>query len=100
MSDGRFGTTRFLLIIVFSSELYVGKNGQKQNVMTWLAPEPAEDFTGDLYPLIEDLFTFNGDIYPSRSDYMGVLQLGSEAFSSPKNVTFSVPKFSIDLKHT
>jgi len=57
-----------------------------------------EEFTGDVYPLIADLYTMKGDMYPSSSDYMGILQFGTEAFSSNSNVTFAVPKFSIDIR--
>ncbi|GLI80205.1 hypothetical protein PoHVEF18_008556 [Penicillium ochrochloron] len=79
-------------------ELYTGTNSAKQNVLSWVAAETTEAFTGDIYPLITDLYTLTGDIYPSNSDYMGIFQFGTEAFSSDKNVTFSVPKLSIDIQ--
>lgn len=81
------------------SDLYAAKNEKNQNVLTWVVSgHLTEEFTGDIYPLITDLYTMNGDIYPSSSDYMGVLQFGTEAFSSNSNVTFAVPKFWIDIQ--
>lgn len=87
-----------LILFFFRSELYTGTNSAKQNVLSWVAAETTEAFTGDIYPLITDLYTLTGDIYPSNSDYMGIFQFGTEAFSSDKNVTFSVPKLSIDIQ--
>jgi hypothetical protein len=91
-----------------SSNLYSGQNGRKQWVLTWLASESAnvtpgdgkttEAFTGDLLPLITDLYTRTGDAYPARTDYLGIFQFGTEAFTSSTNVTFWAPKFSIDLQ--
>ncbi|KAF7715866.1 Xyloglucan-specific endo-beta-1,4-glucanase [Penicillium ucsense] len=82
-------------------DLYVGKNTNRAgtlNVLTWLANPSTQKFTGDIYPLITDLYTLKGDVYPSSSDYMGIFQFGTEAYNSAKNVTFSVPKFSVDIE--
>lgn len=88
-----------VLISLVCSELFTGKNSNNQNVLTWVASgEMTEEFTGDIYPLITDLYTLTGDIYPSSSDYMGIFQFGTEAFSSNSNVTFAVPKLSIDIQ--
>ncbi|KAJ5669495.1 hypothetical protein N7462_010565 [Penicillium macrosclerotiorum] len=78
--------------------LYTGTNSDEQNVLSWVAETTTQTFSGDLYPLITDLYTLSGDVYPSSSDYMGVFQFGTEAFSSTKNVTFWVPKLAIDIQ--
>jgi hypothetical protein len=57
-----------------------------------------ETFTGDLYPLITDLYNMEGDIYPAKDDYLGSLSFGSEVYSVDKNVTFWVPKYEIAIK--
>lgn len=86
-------------MLVVCSDLYTATNDKNQNVLTWvISGHLTEEFTGDIYPLITDLYTMKGDIYPSSSDYMGIFQLGTEAFSSSSNVTFAVPKFSIDIR--
>lgn len=72
--------------------------GGEQNVLTWVATEATEKFNGDLYPLITDLYTLKGSLYPSKDDYMGVFQFGTEAFSSKNNVTFWAPTFALDIK--
>ncbi|GIC86421.1 glycoside hydrolase family 12 protein [Aspergillus udagawae] len=88
--------------------LYSGQNGKNQWVLTWLTSDSPNDahakgkttetFTGDLLPLITELYTMTGEAYPSKSDYMGIFQFGSEAFSSSTNVTFWVPEFSVDMQ--
>ncbi|KAJ6095644.1 hypothetical protein N7486_006390 [Penicillium sp. IBT 16267x] len=80
-------------------QLYSGTNDKtKQNVLTWLAHDVTEQFQGDIYPLITDLYTLSGSNYPSKADYMGVFQFGSEAFASNANVTFGVSDLSINIK--
>ncbi|KAJ5225693.1 hypothetical protein N7468_006918 [Penicillium chermesinum] len=79
-------------------DLFAGTNGEGQNVFTWKTSTNRENFTGDIYPLIEYLYEQDGDKYPSKTDYMGVFQFGSEAYSASDNVTFSVPKLTIDIK--
>ncbi|KAL1855023.1 hypothetical protein Plec18167_004526 [Paecilomyces lecythidis] len=90
--------------------LYVGKNGQGQNVFTWSTlPETASDsatntmtesFHGDIMPLLTELMSTNKENYPTTQDYMGHLSFGSEAFSSNTNVTFHVPTFAIQVEKT
>ncbi|KAJ5759202.1 hypothetical protein N7520_006358 [Penicillium odoratum] len=79
-------------------ELYSGTNSNNQNVLTWIASEVTEEFEGDIYPLITDLYTLSGINYPSKADYMGILQFGTETFSANSNVTFGVSALSIDIK--
>lgn len=79
--------------------MYSGTNSQNQNVLTWITDDAlTEEFSGDLYPLISDLYTLSGSTYPAKSDYMGIFQFGTEAFSSTKNVTFGVTNLSVDIK--
>lgn len=66
--------------------------------MTWVASETTDTFTGDIYPLIADLYSLAGPLYPSSSDYMGVFQFGTEAYSSSTNVTFWCPELYIDIQ--
>lgn len=82
-----------------SSDLYAGKNGIGQSVLTWTAtPNPTNEFTGDISPLITKLYSMNKPNYPSESDYLGHFSLGSETLSATENVTFYVPKLSIDIE--
>ncbi|OAA54359.1 xyloglucan-specific endoglucanase [Niveomyces insectorum RCEF 264] len=77
--------------------LYSGQNGLKQTVLTWLASETTDTFSGDLRPLLTKLFTLNEATYPSETDYLGYFAFGSEAYYSNDFVTFSVPHLSIDV---
>lgn len=66
-----------------------------------MAEDTTEHFHGDLHPLVDRLFTVDNDTaaeYPSRSDYLGYLSLGTEAYSSSTEVTFHVPELSIDIE--
>jgi hypothetical protein len=90
------------------SDLFVGKNGQNQNVMSWVAQEAVsggftETFTGDIYPLITDLYNLDSSTLkdvepPSKGDFLGSLAFGTEAFYSNSFVTFSVPQYKIDIR--
>jgi hypothetical protein len=81
-----------------SSNLYSGSNSLQQNVLTWLASETTEKFSGDIAPLITRLSSMNTAGFPTVSDYLGHISLGSEAFSANTNVTFYVPVLSIDVQ--
>ena len=65
--------------------------------------EDVDSFTGNLYPLVEEVMKMgassNSDYsdFPSSSDYIGYMSWGTEAYYSEKNVTFNVPKLSIDI---
>lgn len=85
-------------VLTHLSKLYTGVHNNEQNVLTWVASNTTEKFNGDLYPLITDLYTLKGSVYPSKEDYMGIFQFGTEAFSSKNNVTFWVPTLSIDIQ--
>ncbi|KAJ5125955.1 hypothetical protein N7526_008132 [Penicillium atrosanguineum] len=77
--------------------LWAGNNSANQHVFTWIAADTTERFVGDINQLITDLYSLSGYLYPSSSDYLGVFSFGTEAFYSDSNVTFWVPKFSIDI---
>ncbi|KAJ5897348.1 hypothetical protein N7504_007636 [Penicillium tannophilum] len=89
-------TTRKLNGATF--DLWSGTNDVEQYVLTWVATNVTDTFTGDIYPLITDLYELSGDNYPSSTDYMGIFSYGSEVFSSDKKVTFWSPKLSIDIQ--
>ncbi|KAG5978912.1 hypothetical protein E4U55_005770 [Claviceps digitariae] len=79
--------------------LYFGQNQvTKQKVLSWVASEPAATFNGSLQPLLDEIFAFNNADYPSQSDYIGYFAFGQEAYSSKKNVTFSVPRLAVDFE--
>ncbi|KAJ5267194.1 hypothetical protein N7478_010002 [Penicillium angulare] len=80
-------------------ELYKGPrtSGSSLYTLTWVATENTASFNGDLYPLIKDLYSMSGSHYPNDTDYMGIFQFGSEAYSSDSNVTFAVSELSIDI---
>ncbi|GMF70134.1 unnamed protein product [Aspergillus oryzae] len=67
-------------------------------VLTWYAANTTEKFDGDILPLITDLYTLDKGVKLSNTDYLGVLSLGTEAFSSHSNVTFWMPRLSIDIQ--
>ncbi|KAJ5510741.1 Glycoside hydrolase family 12 [Penicillium expansum] len=80
--------------------LYTGQNDNGQYVLSWV-PEMGtivEKFSGDLYPLITDLYSFGGSDYPSKNDYLGSLSFGTEVYSVNKNVTFWADEYKIDIK--
>lgn len=82
------------------SNLYYGQNALlQQTVLTWVATSPNPAFVADIAPLITGLSQFpipNND-YPQNNVYLGYMGLGSEAYWSNQNVTFSVPKLSFDI---
>jgi hypothetical protein len=52
-------------------------------------------FVGDIEPLLTELTAQNG---PTSNDYLGYIGFGTEAYSSPTNVTFSVTELSIEVQ--
>ena len=79
------------------SELYQGKNGRGQNVLTWYASKPADKFHGDLQPLVTRLIKMAKTDFPKSSDYIGYMSLGTETYNSDDFVTFHVPELAIDV---
>lgn len=85
-------------LTLISSNLYTGQNGFAQNVLTWVSDKTTEVFTGDIAPLVARLSTITNVVFPVDTLQLGHLGVGSEAFSSNVNVTFSVPVLSIDIE--
>ncbi|KAH0593790.1 hypothetical protein MHUMG1_08541 [Metarhizium humberi] len=79
-------------------ELYSGLNSQSQMVLSWVATKPTTTFKGDLKPLMDTIFAMNNANYPQKTDYLGYLAFGQEAYSSTANVTFSVPSLAVDIE--
>lgn len=86
------------LTFIFISTLYEGKNDNGQYVLSWVPETIVEKFTGDIYPLITDLYNLEGSSYPAKDDYLGSLSFGTEAYSVDKNVTFWAEQYKIDIK--
>jgi hypothetical protein len=85
--------------------LYYGKNGLGQTVMTWMVPAGtiANQFYGDLSPLVKYDYSSIASLPasnppPSSSAYLGYIGLGSEAYWSGQNVTLAVHKLSMDVR--
>ncbi|KFA66793.1 hypothetical protein S40285_08828 [Stachybotrys chlorohalonatus IBT 40285] len=78
--------------------LYNGENSLGQKVHTWMSAEPAERFHGDLFVLVDHLMEMDNDDFPNRSDYIGYLSLGTEAYFSEEVVTFHVPELAIEVQ--
>lgn len=86
------------LTCIFISTLYTGKNDNGQQVLSWLPETILERFTGDIYPLITDLYNLEGNDYPAKNDYLGSLSFGTEVYSVNNNVTFWAEQYKIDIK--
>ena len=86
-----------------NSNLFAGQNDNLQNVFSWVATEPVEEFDSDISPLfnlILDLkVTKDVDVdIPAFTDFLGYVGFGTQAFNSIGNVTFWVPRLSIDVR--
>ncbi|KHN99840.1 Concanavalin A-like lectin/glucanase [Metarhizium album ARSEF 1941] len=79
-------------------ELYAGTNAQQQRVLSWVATKPTANFQGNLKPLLDGIFDLNNANYPQKTDYLGYVAFGQEAYSSTSNVTFSVTNLAIDIE--
>ncbi|KAH7123003.1 concanavalin A-like lectin/glucanase domain-containing protein [Dactylonectria macrodidyma] len=83
--------------------LWYDSNQNDQFVITWMPFEDVDSFTGNLYPLVEEVMKMGASSnseyskFPSSSDYIGYMSWGTEAYYSEKNVTFNVAKLSIDI---
>lgn len=67
-------------------------------MLTWVASETVEKFHGDLTPLVRRVLAGTGSYYPTESDYIGYMGLGSEAYHANTAVTFHVPQLAIDVQ--
>lgn len=79
-------------------KLYNGTNtATKQKVLTWYVETPAEEFNGDVRPLVEEIIAMKDEDFPTSAYYMGYLSWGTEAYDSNTTVTFDVPRFAVDI---
>ncbi|KAL1978348.1 hypothetical protein VTN31DRAFT_1207 [Thermomyces dupontii] len=78
--------------------LYTGRNGVGQQVLTWVPASRTERFSGDILPLLSQPTGAAAIDFPADTDYLGYIAFGTEAFSSKTNVTFSVPNFALDVQ--
>ncbi|GJN75720.1 xyloglucan-specific endoglucanase protein [Purpureocillium lilacinum] len=79
-------------------DLFAGKNGNGQMVLTWKAQKTMDDFHGNLYPFIEEILKLKNADYITDSHYLGYLSFGSEAYFSADPVTFHVPSMAINVQ--
>ncbi|KAF7557061.1 hypothetical protein G7046_g6121 [Stylonectria norvegica] len=78
--------------------LFAAQNSLKQYVLTWVAEDTTEKFTGDLSVLYKEILSMKNADFPTESDYLGYMGLGSETLSTNDFVTFDVPLLSIDIQ--
>lgn len=78
--------------------LYFGQNSLKQYVLTWMATATAENFVGDIAPLLTRVGQLGIANAPTSENYLGYMGLGSEALWTPQKVTFDVRYLSMDVK--
>lgn len=81
-------------ILIFNSTLYSGANGNGQFVYSWLAPANVSDFNRDISPLMHYLWQHK---MISESNFLGIVQFGTETFHSSSNVTFSAQDFNLNV---
>ncbi len=93
-----------VLISVWNSDLFLGKNSNKQSVFSWVATDMITEFHGDILALLNtivlDFSNANGfDVdFPTFTDSLGYVGFGTQAFNSEGTVTFFVPSLSIDVR--
>ncbi|KAH0564753.1 hypothetical protein GP486_001862 [Trichoglossum hirsutum] len=83
--------------------LFAGKNANDQNVFSWVATEPITEFHSDISPLFNSILALN-DVEnlkadtPTFTDFLGYVGFGTQAYNSVGNVTFWVPRLSMDVR--
>ncbi|KAH7320773.1 concanavalin A-like lectin/glucanase domain-containing protein [Stachybotrys elegans] len=83
--------------VVFS--LYNGENQYGQRVLTWVAEEPKERFNGDIFVLVDELLSMDRAGFPSSTDYIGYISVGTEAYATTDSaLTFHASNLAIDLQ--
>ncbi|KAI9783336.1 MAG: hypothetical protein M1839_003870 [Geoglossum umbratile] len=83
--------------------LFAGKNANGQNVFSWVASEPITEFRSDISPLFNNILDLKGvkglkADTPTFTDYLGYVGFGTQAYNSVGNVTFWVPRLSMDIR--
>jgi len=76
------------------STLYSGANNNGQFVYSWLAPDNITTFDKDISPLLHYLWQHKKI---SESNYLGIVQFGTETFHASSNVTFSAQDFNLTV---
>jgi len=89
--------------IYVNSNLFVGQNANSQNVFSWVASQPVGEFHSDISPLFSNIVNLGGKKnlkveIPTFTDFLGYVGFGTQAYNSIGNVTFWVPKLSIDVQ--
>jgi xyloglucan-specific endo-beta-1,4-glucanase len=78
---------------VAPSTLYQGPNDNGQHVFSWVADANLTSFAGDISPLVHYLWRHNLVL---ATNYIGVVQFGTEQKFATSNVTFVVDSFAMD----
>jgi xyloglucan-specific endo-beta-1,4-glucanase len=78
-----------------SSTLYTGPNGNGQFVYSWLASTNITNFNRDISPLLHYLWR---NLSVAETNYLGIVQYGTETFHSTSNVTFSAQDFNFTVE--
>lgn len=87
-----------------NSHLFAGKNANDQDVFSWVAAETITEFHSDISPLFNNILDPEGvkglkvDI-PRVTDFLGYVGFGTQAYNSKGNVTFWVPRLSMDIRN-
>jgi xyloglucan-specific endo-beta-1,4-glucanase len=78
------------------SNLYIGTNDNGQMVFSWLGPSNLTSFSGDISSLVRRVARYGG---PATSDYLGMVQFGSESFHTTNgaNVTFTAKSVLLNV---
>jgi hypothetical protein len=85
------------------SHLFVGKNAENQSVFSWVSSRPIYEFQGDIAPLFDSIIALREDRrikvdIPTFSEFLGYVGFGTQAFNANDDVTFYVPRLSIDVR--
>lgn len=81
----------------FGSTLYSQPNGAGQDVYTWLASGNITSFDEDISPMV--LYMVKAGIINS-TEYLGIVEFGTETFHSSANVSFSVTDYNLSISST
>ena len=86
-----------------ASHLFVGKNARGQAVFSWVSTGPLYQFRGDVSRLFDSVIALRDDKrikvnVPTFDDFLGYVGFGTQAFSADDDVTFYVPRLSINVR--
>lgn len=66
-------------------------------MLTWYSPTVSNRFHEDLFKLVDRLIEMDEEDFPSESDYIGYMSVGTETYSADDFVTFHVPELAVDV---